>query len=251
MSIPLEDLPLAGIKVIDFSRLLPGPWATQTLADMGADVVKIEQPKVGDYGRFNPPNYQSLGVYFNSVNRNKKSVCLDLFNGLAKEAALKLIAEADVVVESFRPGVTEKLGIDYKAVKTTNPGLVYCSITGFGQQGSMSGLPAHDMAIQALSVVMGNTFAAHPVPPMPCFQAGDYAPAACAIAGIMGALMKRMQHGQGCYLDIAMFDAMFVWSNIALSGAIARLSGAPGKPELEAWATIPVTTPIRPEMEKQ
>lgn len=239
MSDASKDLPLTDLKVVDFSRLLPGPWATQTLADMGADVIKVEQPGVGDYGRFNPPNYQTLGVYFNSVNRNKRSVVLDLSNSHALEAALKLIAEADVVVESFRPGVTHKLGIDYVSVRALNPGLIYCSITGFGQVGSLAGLPAHDMAVQALSGVMGNALEANAVPPMPCFQAGDYAPAAYAITGIMGALMKRMKSAQGCHLDIAMFDAMFVWSNIALTGAIARLTGVSGKPELEAWGNNP------------
>jgi len=239
MSDSAQELPLTGLKVVDFSRLLPGPWTTQTLADMGADVVKVEQPEVGDYGRFNPPNYQTLGVYFNSVNRNKRSIALALTNPHAREAVLRLIGQADVVVESFRPGVTRKLGIDYDSVKAANPGLIYCSITGFGQEGSLAGLPAHDMAIQALSGVMGNTLEFNPVPPMPCFQAGDYAPAAYAISGIMGALMKRMKSGQGCYLDVAMFDAMFVWSNIALTGAIARLTGVPGKPELEAWGNNP------------
>ena len=234
-----NELPLHGLKVVDFSRLLPGPWATQVLGDMGAEVVKVEQPGVGDYGRFNPPNYRSLGVYFNSVNRNKRSVCLDLSRDLAREAAGKLIAQADVVVESFRPGVTDKLGIAYHQVKENNPRLIYCSITGFGQSGSMANLPAHDMAIQALSGVMGNQFDATPVPPMPCFQAGDYAPAAYAISGILGALFKRQRSGRGCYLDIAMFDAMFVWSNIALAGAIARLTGVDGKPEIEAWGNNP------------
>ena len=239
MNPPSEPLPLAGIKVVDFSRLLPGPWATQSLADMGAEVVKIEQPGVGDYGRFNPPNYRQLGVYFNSVNRNKKSVSLDLTQTRAREAACRLIAQADVLVESFRPGVTQKLGIDYPSVRETNEGLIYCSITGFGQSGEMAGLPAHDMAIQALSGVMGNQFESSAVPSMPCFQAADYAPSAYALSGILGALFQRTRTGAGCHLDIAMFDAMFVWSNIALSGAIARLSGSPGKPELEAWGNNP------------
>ncbi len=138
MSDSAQELPLTGLKVVDFSRLLPGPWTTQTLADMGADVVKVEQPEVGDYGRFNPPNYQTLGVYFNSVNRNKRSIALALTNPHAREAVLRLIGQADVVVESFRPGVTRKLGIDYDSVKAANPGLIYCSITGFGQEGSLA-----------------------------------------------------------------------------------------------------------------
>lgn len=233
------SLPLDGVKVIDFSRLLPGPWTTQSLGDMGADVIKVEQPGIGDYGRFNPPNYVSLGVYFNSVNRNKRSVALDLTDASARDAVLKLIADADIVVESFRPGVTRKLGIDYAAAKAVNEKIIYCSITGFGQDGELADLPAHDMAIQAMSGAMGANHSAGTVPPMPVFQAGDYAPAGYAVSGILAAYIRRLRDGQGCHLDIAMFDAMFVWSNIALAGALARMSGGSGKPELEVWGDNP------------
>ncbi|MEM7407730.1 MAG: CoA transferase [Pseudomonadota bacterium] len=234
-----DELPLAGVRVIDFSRLLPGPWTTQMLADLGADVIKVEQPGTGDYGRFNPPNYASLGVYFNSVNRNKRSVALNLATPSGRAAADALLKTGDIVVESFRPGVTERLGIDYARVSEYNPGVIYCSVTGFGQHGTMAGLPAHDMAIQAMSGAMGAGVGPGELPGMPVFQAGDYAPAGYAISGILGAWIKRLKSGRGCHLDIAMYDAMVVWSNIALAGALARLAGFDGKPELEVWGNNP------------
>ena len=234
-----NTLPLDGVRVVDFSRLLPGPWTTQSLGDMGAEVIKVEQPGVGDYGRFNPPHYASLGVYFNSVNRNKRSIVLDLQQADAQAAVKQLIASADIVVESFRPGVTAKLGIDYASAKTINPGIIYCSITGFGQDGSLANLPAHDMAIQAMSGAMGVNEQTRDVAPMPIFQAGDYAPAGYAVSGILGAYVRRLRSGQGCLLDISMYDAMFVWSNIALAGALARMGGFNGKPELEVWGENP------------
>lgn len=235
----MNALPLDGVRIVDFSRLLPGPWTTQQLADMGADVIKIEQPSVGDYGRFNPPNYASLGVYFNSVNRNKRSVTLDLQRADCQAAACKLLKGADIVVESFRPGVTRKLGIDYDAVRHFNEGIIYCSITGFGQTGTLANLPAHDMAIQAMSGAMGVNHKTQTLAPMPIFQAGDYAPAGYAVSGILGAYVRRLRYGTGCHLDISMYDAMFVWSNIALAGALARLAGFEGKPELEVWGENP------------
>ncbi|MBT6278428.1 MAG: CoA transferase, partial [Chromatiales bacterium] len=188
---------------------------------------------------FNPPNYGSLGVYFNSVNRNKRSITLDLAHPDARPAIARLLEGADIVVESFRPGVSAKLGIDYAAVSAMNAAVIYCSVTGFGQEGSLRGLPAHDMAIQAMSGAMGVSVDAQGVPPMPVFQAGDYAPAGFAISGILGAYIRRLRTGVGCQIDVAMYDAMFTWSNIALSGALARMAGFEGKPELEVWGDNP------------
>ncbi|MCA9711145.1 MAG: CoA transferase [Myxococcales bacterium] len=232
-------LPLEGVRIVDFSRLLPGPWSTQTLGDLGADVIKVEQPGVGDYGRFNPPDYRSMGVYFNSVNRNKRSIALDLTRPEGAEVARRLLESADIVVESFRPGVTEKLKIDYQTVSSFNPAVIYCSITGFGQTGSHAKVPAHDMAIQAMTGVMGMNPETPGAPSNPGFQAGDYAPAAYAVTGILGAYINRLKTGAGCHLDIAMYDALFVWCNIGLSGALARLGGFEGKPEIEVWGANP------------
>src|SRR3974390_1883847 len=119
------SLPLSAVRVIDFSRLLPGPWCTQTLGDLGGDVIKVEQPEIGDYSRFNPPVYKTIGVYFNSINRNKRSIVLDLTQKKDRAIADELTIIADVIVESFRQGVAVKLGIDYASVAKRNPSVVY------------------------------------------------------------------------------------------------------------------------------
>src|SRR3954466_2784991 len=170
----IEPLPLEGAKVVDLSRLLPGPWCAQTLGDLGADVIKIEQPDIGDYGRFNPPSYREGGVYFNSVNRNKRSVTLDLKNEDDRRVALDLLREADIVVESYRPGVTEKLGIDYASLAKINPRVIYCSVTGFGCDGEFAQVPGHDLSIQGAAGIL-NPGDFSDTPPMPGFQAADYA----------------------------------------------------------------------------
>ena len=232
-------LPLAGARVVDFSRLLPGPWCTQTLADLGADVIKVEQPEIGDYGRFNPPMYKSVGAYFNSVNRNKRSIALDLGNPEDYATARKLIDTADVLVESFRAGVTENLKIDHATVSQTNASLIYCSVTGLGNNTAMGRVPGHDLSVQAVSGILGKHLTEHSVPPMPSFQAGDYAAASYATIGVLSAYIRRMQTGQGCYLEIPMFDSLLCAAPVSLSGAFARLTGGEGTPEMEPWGRNP------------
>ncbi|MDE2064747.1 MAG: CoA transferase, partial [Bradyrhizobium sp.] len=144
---------LAGIKVVDFSRMLPGPWCTQMLGDLGADVIKVEQPEVGDLGRHNPPNFKQSSVYFTTVNGNKRGVALDLSRAEDRKKAHELIAEADVIVESYRRDVTKRLEIDYNTARKINPRIIYCSITGFGQTGPWAGIPGHDLVVQAVTGV--------------------------------------------------------------------------------------------------
>src|SRR5690349_13655320 len=166
-------LPLTGLRVLDFSRLLPGPWCTQMLGDLGAEVIKIEQPGAGDVSRHNPPSYRESSVYFNSVNRNKRSLSLDLAKPAGRDVAHRLITKADIVVESFRRGVPTKLGIDYDSACKLKPDIIYCSITGFGQNGAYSGIPGHDLVVQAatglIAAAAGNGTAT-----VPGFQAADY-----------------------------------------------------------------------------
>jgi crotonobetainyl-CoA:carnitine CoA-transferase CaiB-like acyl-CoA transferase len=232
-------LPLTGCRVIDFSRLLPGPWCTQTLGDLGADVIKVEQPDIGDYSRFNPPTYKSVGAYFNSINRNKRSVQLDLTQQGDRAIVDELTATADIIVESFRPGVTEKLRIDYTSVSRTNPAVIYCSITGFGNDSSLGRVPGHDLSIQGVAGTLGKHLRSGETPPMPTFQAGDFTAAAFATIGILSAFIRRSATGQGCYLEIPMYDSLISVSNVALSGALARLAGYAGKPEMEPWGRNP------------
>jgi CoA:oxalate CoA-transferase len=232
-------LPLAGVRVVDFSRLLPGPWCTQTLGDLGADVIKVEQPEIGDYSRFNPPTYKSGGVYFNSLNRNKRSIVLDLAAEGDRAVAEGLTARADIIIESFRPGVTEKLGIDYATVARSNPAVIYCSITGFGNESALGRVPGHDLSIQGVAGTLGKHLEPGKKPPMPTFQGGDFTAAAFATIGVLAAHIRRTATGIGCYLEIPMYDSLISVSNVALSGALARLAGYSGKPEMEPWGRNP------------
>ena len=232
-------LVLSGVRIADFSRLLPGPWCTQMLADLGAEVIKIEQPGAGDFGRYNTPSYKRDGVYYNSVNRNKRSIALDLGRDDGREVAHRLIGWADVVVESFRVGVPKKLGIDYAAAKEINASVIYCSLTGFGQDGPLAPIPGHDLVIQAATGIMGVALDQEPVPPPPEFQTGDYAAAAMAAIGILAAIMRRQQTGEGCFLDLSLYDSVVAMSNIAMTGAMARLAGHTGEPKMELWGGNP------------
>jgi crotonobetainyl-CoA:carnitine CoA-transferase CaiB-like acyl-CoA transferase len=234
-----NQLPLTGFRVVDFSRLLPGPWSTQTLGDLGADVIKVEQPEIGDYSRFNPPTYKSVGAYFNSINRNKRSIVLDLTKADDRAVADELTAEADIIVESFRPGVTQKLKIDHASVSARNLSVIYCSITGFGNDSALGRVPGHDLSIQGVAGTLGKHLKPAEKPPMPTFQAGDFTAAAFATIGILAACVRRTATGQGCYLEIPMYDSLISVSNVALSGALARLAGYEGKPEMEPWGRNP------------
>jgi crotonobetainyl-CoA:carnitine CoA-transferase CaiB-like acyl-CoA transferase len=208
------------------------------LGDLGADVVKIEQPEIGDYGRFNPPHYREGGVYFNSVNRNKRSITLDLKREEDRRIALDLLHDADIVVESYRSGVTEKLGIDYSSVAKVNPGVIYCSVTGFGCEGEFARVPGHDLSIQGTAGIL-NPGGAAGTPSMPGFQAADYAGATYATIAVLAAYIQRLKTGRGRHLDIALYDSLVVFSNIALASALARTAGFSGKPELEVWGSNP------------
>jgi crotonobetainyl-CoA:carnitine CoA-transferase CaiB-like acyl-CoA transferase len=231
----VNELPLAGVRVVDFTRLLPGPWCTQMLADMGADVIKVEAPDAGDPSRHNPPHQRTHSAYFASVNRNKRSVALDLRGDEGREAARRLIARADIVIESFAVGVAGRLGLDYDTVRAIKSDIVYCSITGFGQDGPLAQSPGHDLVVQAGTGVLGVMESGA----MPPFQAADYAGASMGVIGILAALYRRRRTGVGACLDIAMFDGLFAMADIALSGALARAAGQSGEPTLEVWGGNP------------
>ena len=189
--------------------------------------------------RANPPAFGKRSVYFNSVNGGKHSITVDLATSDGQAIAHKLIEQADVMVESFRPGVAEKLNIDFERAKALNPALVYCSITGFGQTGPLAHISGHDLVIQALSGFAGLSAQPGMAPDVPGFQAADYAGATMAVIGILGALMKRAKTGNGSNLDIAMFDSLFAMCNIALTGAMSRKAGNTGKPAIEVWGGNP------------
>ena len=235
-----QKLALQNIKVVDLSRLLPGPWCTQMLGDLGADIIKIEAPTTGDPSRHNPPLLTDSSVYFNSVNRNKRSIVIDLRNAKGLEVALRLLETADVVIESFSVGVAAKLGIDYETVKKINPNVIYCSITGFGQTGPLALSPGHDLVIQASAGMLGVTERTlEDNCQVPSFQSADYAAGAVACIGILAALRRRDHDGHGCYIDLGMFDSLMSMSNIVMTGALGRASGATGMPMAQVWGRSP------------
>jgi len=232
-------LPLDGVVVADFSRLLPGPWCSQLFADMGAQVIKVEQPGIGDHSRHNPPKYRSGSVYFNSVNSNKQGIALDLAKPEGRGVAHRLFAKADVVIESFRPGVTEKLAIDYANARRINPGVIYCSISGYGQTGPLARVPGHDLVIQSMTGLMGVNLHREPRPQVPGFQSADYTAAAMAAIGVLSALRRRDRTGEGCFIDLSMFDSLLYMCNIVETAAMARLAGHSGQPQMEPFGGNP------------
>ncbi len=234
-----RQLPLSGVRVLDFSRLLPGPWCTQMLGDFGADVIKIEAPGGGDPSRHNSPRNRDSSVYFNTVNRNKRSIVLDLRSASGKEVMNRLIERADVIVESFSVGVAKRLGLDYPSVKRLNARIIYCSITGFGQDGPLANSPGHDLVLQSGTGLMnadgGDGTGSH----VPGFQAADYAGASYACIGILAAIISRRQSKLGCYIDLAMFDGLFSMCNIVLTGALAQAAGSSDPSRMQVWGANP------------
>ncbi len=204
-----KTLPLDGVKILDLSRLLPGPYCTMLLADMGAEVIKIEEPKKGDYNREWFPKKVKNSGYFIGVNRNKKSLTLDLKKEKGREIFYNLVKEADVVVESFRPGVVERLKIDFNTLKEINPKIIYLSLTGFGQNTSWKLRPAHDLNFLALSGILSFSGSRDKKPAIYGVQVADYAGAVFGIIGIMAALLRRDRLGEAQYVDIAMMDCLY------------------------------------------
>ena len=197
---------LTGIRVLDLSRLLPGPFLTMVLADMGADVIKIEAPGAGDYLRNIPPAKGGMSGRFLAVNRDKRSLVLDLKTAEGKAALLKMVATADVVIESFRPGVMKRLGVDYEVLKAQNANIILCSISGYGQDGALAQRAGHDLNYIALAGVLAMGGPANGSPVMPGVQIADLAGGALwGATAVLGALIGRSKHG-GQHLDISMTE---------------------------------------------
>ena len=198
---------LSGIRVLDLSRLLPGPYLTMVLADMGADVVKVEDPRVGDYLRAFPPAKGGIAGRFLAVNRGKRSLALDLKAPAGRDALLRMAEKADVVVESFRPGVMDKLGVGYAALSAANPKIVLCSISGFGQTGPYVHRAGHDIGYLAVGGVLAMGGVEGGAPMMPGVQIADLAGGALwGATAILGALVGRYRTGKGAHLDISMTE---------------------------------------------
>ncbi|HLA47122.1 MAG TPA: CaiB/BaiF CoA-transferase family protein [Thermoplasmata archaeon] len=199
-------LPLEGLVVVDLTRLLPGPFATQLFADLGAEVIKVEDPLMGDYMRFVPPTVGETSYPFLMVNRNKKSVAVNLKDPDGQAILHKLVARADVFVEQFRAGVAERLGADPETLRRVNPKLVYCTFEGFGRSGPYAGRPAHDIDFGALSGILGVTGVDDGRPVIPGVPVADLAAGYNAAFSILAALRQRDRTGRGTHVDVAIFD---------------------------------------------
>jgi alpha-methylacyl-CoA racemase len=208
--------PLHGVRVLDLTRLLPGPLCTLHLADMGADVVKVEDPEAGDYARRIGQVRRENSLFFLALNRNKRAMRLDLKQDAGREVFLRLAANADVIVESFRPGVVERLGIGFDAVRGVNPRIVYCSISGYGHTGPYRDRPGHDINYLGYAGVLDDI--GKEAPAIPSLQIADTLGGALTGAmGILAALLDARQSGQGRHIDVAMADSVLAHALFALS----------------------------------
>lgn len=226
---------LEGVRVLDLTRLLPGPYATQLLADAGADVVKIEDTGAGDYARHMPPSTENgVGAVFDAVNRGKRSVALDLKNDSGRAAFYDLVADADVVIESFRPGVTERLGVDYETLTEHRDDLVYCSLTGYGQEGPHADIAGHDLNYIGLAGLLDMTRDdPEEKPRMPGYQVADMAGGLLAAFSVCSALLSRELGNTGSeYLDVALTDAVVSFSQSIAPLALAGEDPRPGETPL-------------------
>ncbi|MFC2055950.1 CaiB/BaiF CoA transferase family protein [Chloroflexota bacterium] len=232
--------PLEGIRILDISWVLAGPFATMVLSDLGAEVIKVERPKTGDLARGNGPFIDGESSYFLSINRGKKSVTIDLQTPQGKQIFLELVKKVDVVVENFVPGTMERLGLDYEVVKKQNPRVIYTSISGFGQTGPCAHSRALDIIIQAMGGMMSITGEPDGRPLKPGASLGDIVAGLFTTVGILSALLEREKSGKGQMLDISMLDCQLS----ILENAFARFF-ATGEVPRRLGTRHPVFTPFQ------
>jgi alpha-methylacyl-CoA racemase len=232
------SLPLEGVKVLDLSRLLPGGFCSLLLADFGAEVLKVEDVNLGDYVRWAPPKYEgaedsAAGALFLALNRNKSSIRIDLKSEGGREVFLRLAREHDVVLESFRPGVLDRLGVGYERLREENPGLVYCAITGYGQDGPLRDRSGHDMNYLGLIGLLGLTGEEGGPPVQAAGQIADIGGGAqMAAIGILTALRERDRSGEGQFVDVSMADGALSWLAMVAARFFAE-ERSPRRGELE------------------
>ena len=221
---------LQGIRVLDLSRVLAGPYCTMVLGDLGADVIKVEPPEGDETRAWGPPFAEGESAYFLCVNRNKRGIVINLKTDEGKKILRDLALQSDVLVENFRPGTLEKFGLDFATLHELNPRLIYCSITGFGQTGSMRDKPGYDFMIQALGGLMSITGEPEGEPMKTGVAVVDLFAGQNAIIAILAALQARTLTGRGQHLDIALFDSQLGWlanvaSNYLISGKLPKRYG--------------------------
>lgn len=220
---------LRDIRILDLSRLLPGPYCSMLLADLGCDVIKVEEPETGDYTRWMPPFINGESARFLSVNRNKKSMTLNLKTEKGREIFFKLVQKSDVVLESFRPGTMQNLQIDYERAKNVNPQIIYCSVTAYGQDGPYRNRAAHDINITGLAGILSITKDRA----IPGIQIADLTAGLLACIGILTALITREETKKGQYIDISMLD-----------GAVSLLSLHAGEYFVTNVSPVPEKMPL-------
>ncbi|MEX0605267.1 MAG: CaiB/BaiF CoA-transferase family protein [Marinobacter sp.] len=222
--------PLSHLKILDFTTLLPGPYATMLLADMGADVLRVEAPGRMDLTRVMPPHDRGVSTAHTFLNRGKRSMGLDLKKDGSAETIKQLVADYDIVIEQFRPGVMDRLGIGYETLKAINPALIYCAITGYGQTGPYRDRAGHDINYLALAGVSSHCGRADSGPPPMGIQIADVAGGSHhAVMGLLAAVSHRQHTGEGQFVDISMTDASFALNGMA--GAACLAGGMAQEPE--------------------
>jgi crotonobetainyl-CoA:carnitine CoA-transferase CaiB-like acyl-CoA transferase len=220
-------LPLDGLKVLDLTRLLPGGYCSLLLADFGADVIKVEDTGMGDYIRWSPPYHEGAeqstrSALFLALNRGKRSIRLDLKHELGKKVLLRLARDADVLLESFRPGVLDRLGVGFERLRSENPRLVYCAITGYGQDGPARARSGHDINYLGLNGLLGLTGEPDGPPVQPAGQIADLGGGALMAAiGVLIALRERERSGEGQLVDCSMFDGSLSWLALVAAELLA------------------------------
>ena len=232
----MKNTPLAGIRVLDLSQLLAGPYCTMLLADLGADVIKVEKPEQGDAMRGLAPHT------YKAINRNKRSLVLNLKQDEGQRLFRKIAGSADIVVESYRPGTAEKLGVGYRAIREVNPAVIYCSITGYGQEGPYRNGTGREIDYPGIEELLGNlgrTGKKPPGLPIPHLSAALF-----AALSILSAFIARGKTGKGEYIDVAMTDGLMSWMSISScdfvsGGRRQRKSDGMDRPSTKLFVTIP------------
>ncbi len=237
----MKFMPLTGVKVLDLSRVLAGPFCTQILGDLGADIIKIEEPTHGDDTRaWSPPSFEGISTYYLSANRNKRSLAADLRNKTDLNKIFELVKKADVCVENFKVGSLKKFGLDYESLKEINPKLIYCSITGFGQTGPRAHEPGYDYLIQAMGGLMSITGPDPEHPTKVGVAIVDLATGLYASIGILAALREREHSGLGQHIDLSLLEV-----NTALLSYIAMNFLATNKAPLPQANRHPTICPYQ------
>lgn len=214
--------PLAGIRILDLTRLLPGGYATLLLADMGADVLKVEEPGKGDYIRWTPPIVGEFSAAHIALNRNKRSMTLNLKSHQGRDVLLKLVEEHDILIEGFRPGVMDRLDVGWPTLRERNPSLIYCALTGYGQDGPRAQTAGHDANYIGYAGLAGITGPADGPPVLPGVQIGDLAGGGmAAVIAVLAALHRRNETGAGDLCDISMMDGAMSWLTIHAASFVA------------------------------